>query len=36
MSLFKYRALDAQGAPQNGTLEARDRMLQSPRYKNVV
>ncbi|KPC58084.1 General secretion pathway protein GspF [Pseudomonas amygdali pv. morsprunorum] len=25
MSLFKYRALDAQGAPQNGTLEARDR-----------
>ncbi|PBP59091.1 type II secretion system protein GspF [Pseudomonas syringae] len=23
MSLFKYRALDAQGAPQNGTLEAR-------------
>ncbi|MEE4371780.1 type II secretion system inner membrane protein GspF [Pseudomonas alliivorans] len=25
MSLFKYRALDAQGAPQNGTLEARDQ-----------
>lgn len=24
MSLFKYRALDAQGAPQNGTLEARE------------
>ncbi|AHG41585.1 general secretion pathway protein F [Pseudomonas syringae CC1557] len=25
MSLFKYRALDTQGAPQNGTLEARDQ-----------
>ncbi|KPC10318.1 proteinral secretion pathway protein F [Pseudomonas syringae pv. maculicola] len=25
MSLFKYRALDAQGAAQNGTLEARDQ-----------
>ncbi|PBP98462.1 type II secretion system inner membrane protein GspF [Pseudomonas congelans] len=25
MSMFKYRALDAQGAPQNGTLEARDQ-----------
>ncbi|SHM70560.1 type II secretion system protein F (GspF) [Pseudomonas asturiensis] len=25
MSLFKYRALDAQGAQQNGTLEARDQ-----------
>ncbi|WP_257110944.1 type II secretion system inner membrane protein GspF [Pseudomonas ficuserectae] len=25
MSLFKYRALDAQGASQNGTLEARDQ-----------
>ncbi|MCF5284046.1 type II secretion system protein GspF [Pseudomonas syringae] len=25
MSLFKDRALDAQGAPQNGTLEARDQ-----------
>lgn len=25
MSLSKYRALDAQGAPQNGTLEARDQ-----------
>ncbi|QVX16014.1 type II secretion system inner membrane protein GspF [Pseudomonas congelans] len=25
MSLFKYRALDAQGTPQNGTLEARDQ-----------
>ncbi|MEE4697940.1 type II secretion system inner membrane protein GspF [Pseudomonas alliivorans] len=25
MSLFKYRALDAHGAPQNGTLEARDQ-----------
>lgn len=25
MSLFKYRALDAQGVAQNGTLEARDQ-----------
>ncbi|MBC3956803.1 type II secretion system inner membrane protein GspF [Pseudomonas triticifolii] len=25
MSLFKYRALDAQGVQQNGTLEARDQ-----------
>ncbi|WP_439850986.1 type II secretion system inner membrane protein GspF [Pseudomonas syringae] len=25
MSMFKYRALDTQGAPQNGTLEARDQ-----------
>lgn len=25
MSLFKYRALDGQGAAQNGTLEARDQ-----------
>lgn len=25
MSLFKYRALDAQGAAQNGTLEAKDQ-----------
>jgi general secretion pathway protein F len=25
LSLFKYRALDAQGAPQSGTLEARDQ-----------
>ncbi|CAM3189377.1 type II secretion system protein GspF [Pseudomonas floridensis] len=25
MSLFKYRALDTQGAQQNGTLEARDQ-----------
>jgi general secretion pathway protein F len=25
LSLFKYRALDAQGAAQNGTLEARDQ-----------
>ncbi|MCF5278533.1 type II secretion system inner membrane protein GspF [Pseudomonas syringae] len=25
MSLFKYRALDAQGAPQTGTVEARDQ-----------
>ncbi|MCT4501432.1 type II secretion system inner membrane protein GspF [Pseudomonas sivasensis] len=25
MSLFKYRALDSQGTPQNGTLEAKDQ-----------
>ncbi|WP_348751065.1 type II secretion system inner membrane protein GspF [Pseudomonas rhodesiae] len=25
MSLFKYRALDAQGAPHNGTLDAKDQ-----------
>jgi general secretion pathway protein F len=25
LSLFKYRALDAKGAPQSGTLEARDQ-----------
>ncbi len=25
MSLFKYRALDSQGQPQNGTLEAKDQ-----------